>query len=191
MKPHPAVQIFSLYNEFRKAGGLSEDPTPAINVWVDDQKKEVYVPSEDDDQNPSMIASINEQITIPFEFDVCDDDDTLKAALKDFQEKVLSHPGRHWTSLTSIRDSKGRKRDWQKINEVLNRCLKAYNIGKPYSLIVAELELANTNASEKVLKSADREAKRYFCHAKKLVKASSNGFISFCREAVTPLDRNL
>lgn len=193
MEQHPARRIYNLYFRFRGVAGLGPDTSPADNVWLSDTGKP-SIPHKwikYDAQDPTKNKFIPEQIEATFRYDKCASDDEIKKALKAFQGKILSDTARHWSSLNWIVDTKGKKRDWQKINQVLENCLDAYRIGRPLSAIVAALHLAETNANDKKLKSADREAKRMLTHAGNLIEAAKEGFTQFCREAMKPLPRNL
>lgn len=180
----PLKVIFDIYNEFRLCAELDRDNTPAENLWLDDYGKPVFI-KEPEDEAAFMDITVSSRIEMTFTFDMCDTNAEIKSKLLLFQKQVLNNPARHWTSLDW---SHGR--NWMEIQANLERSLIAVKTGKPYPAIVSTLNLADSKATDKKLKSADKEAKRLYKHGE-LLKKSSDSFFKFCCAAIKPLPRNI
>jgi hypothetical protein len=181
----PVKVIFQLYNEFRLCAGHDRDNTPAENLWLNDYGNPVLL-KEPEDEAAFMDITVLSKIEMKFTFDMIDTDEDIKTKIKELQEKALNHKARHWASLDW---SRGKK--WVTTQKNLERSLIAVQTGKPYSVIVSVLNLADSKATAEKLKSADKEAKRLYMNAERLIEAAKIGFHEFRKVAMKPLPRDI
>lgn len=180
----PVRVIFDIYNEFRLYAGLDRDNSPAEDLWLDDYGKPSFLKEPEDET--AWDDTISSRIEMTFTFDVCDTDEEIISKLKLFQIQALNNSARHWASLDW---SRGKK--WVTTQKNLERSLIAVQTGKPYSVIVSVLNLADSKATAEKLKSADKEAKRLYMKAERLIEAAKIGFHEFRKVAMKPLPRNI